>query len=325
MLFGHILEEDLDGSDRILIPQQSLLPGNGKFFSRFIAQLTPSMLAEVVRVNHDTSDVVVAEIGDDPLFGFNGNTHPRMTGLHITYPSAMAGRGRRGCINVSDLDVRRDECDGVCLVSRTLKRKVLPLDLGFLAYKRRPPLFQILALFSSGFSSHLKLPWVASDVEGVWRRPRIAFESRLLLSRQAWKVDLGTLRKRVNAGSGWKRRVEWDDWRLSLGMPDEVYVSIAKPNVIAASVPSSARSTASQARKRPRRRLDYKPQYINFQSAAFTEILWDIVDRGGPESELEIEEMLPTRRQSLDVSGRRHMSEFIWQVDCGASRVDQCG
>ena len=136
------------GGDPLLVLQGgSYTAGFGKYFSRFLYMLPDDVQEQVRRENAALTDDLLAEICGDAQF--NANLHPPLLKWEISYPTGESGAAEEQ-LRSSDIGVERDpdDPDTLRLVHAPTGRRVVPVDLGFLNPRMRPPLYQLVSRFT---------------------------------------------------------------------------------------------------------------------------------------------------------------------------------
>jgi hypothetical protein len=136
------------GGDPLLILQGgSYTAGFGKYFSRFLYMLPDDVQEQVRRENAALTDDLLAEICGDAQF--NANLHPPLLKWEISYPTGESGAAEEQ-LRSSDIGVEPDpeDPDTLRLVHAPTGRRVVPVDLGFLNPRMRPPLYQLVSRFT---------------------------------------------------------------------------------------------------------------------------------------------------------------------------------
>jgi hypothetical protein len=130
-----------------LLQGGSYTAGYGKYFSRFLYMLPQEMLSEVRAANDALTGELLAEICGDAQF--NANLHPPLLRWEISYPTGESGAAGDQVLS-SHLFVEPDPEDphSLCLRHGPTGRRVVPVDLGFLNPRMRPPLYQLLSRFT---------------------------------------------------------------------------------------------------------------------------------------------------------------------------------
>ena len=142
------LSPGADGGDPVMVLQGgSYTAGYGKYFSRFLYMLPDEMQEQVRRENAALTGEYLAEICGDAQF--NANLHPPLLRWEISYPTGESGAAEEQ-LRSSDIFVEPDPEDQSTLRLRhgPSGRRVVPVDLGFLNPRMRPPLYQLLSRFT---------------------------------------------------------------------------------------------------------------------------------------------------------------------------------
>ncbi len=245
-----------DGGDpAFVLHGGSYTAGYGKYFSRFLYML-PGEFREAVRAeNGALSDEMLAEVCGDAHF--NANLHPPLLPWEISYPTGESGAAEEQ-LRTSTLAVEPDPDDPHALVLRHAPsgRRVVPVDLGFLNPRMRPPLYQLLSRFTrpvvfgpqlpeslvtppapapvpapepaavEGDAPVEAAPPAAPPAPAVEHRPRISVEGRLILARRRWAVPGSLFPQRTpeEAAADFFARV--DGWRREHGIPESCYLRV---------------------------------------------------------------------------------------------------
>ncbi|MFL5540019.1 MAG: lantibiotic dehydratase [Longimicrobiaceae bacterium] len=136
------------GGDPLLVLQGgSYTAGFGKYFSRFLYMLPDDVQEQVRRENAALTDDLLAEICGDAQF--NANLHPPLLKWEISYPTGESGAAEEQ-LRSSEIGVEPDpeDPDSLRLVHAPTGRRVVPVDLGFLNPRMRPPLYQLVSRFT---------------------------------------------------------------------------------------------------------------------------------------------------------------------------------
>lgn len=293
------------------------LAGYGKYFSRFLYLLPEAVLEELRQGNRGLTDQELAEICGNSQF--NANLHPSLLPAELGYPTGESTDGRQ--IPAAELGVGRDPASPHRL--RLLRgthpdsgeKTVIPVDLGFLNPRMRPPLFQLLSRFTPVASFGLPLPdspdegsEAAQGPEGVIYRPRITYRSRLVLARRQWRVDVRHFptprADETDADFFCRLRA----WRLELGLPSEVFLRV---DVRRAARPGEVRQHL------------YKPQYLDFDDPLLVDLLVRTCESLDA-AVLGFEERLPAHEHLVaSEDGERWATEMIFQLDFPAEGGDR--
>jgi len=146
--FACLAPADEAGGDPLLVLQGgSYTAGFGKYFSRFLYMLPDDVQEQVRRENAALTDDLLAEICGDAQF--NANLHPPLLKWEISYPTGESGAAEEQ-LRSSDIGVEPDPDDpsSLRLVHAPTGRRVVPVDLGFLNPRMRPPLYQLVSRFT---------------------------------------------------------------------------------------------------------------------------------------------------------------------------------
>jgi len=132
---------------KLVLQGGSYTAGFGKYFSRFLYMLPDDVQEQVRRENSALTDEYLAEICGDAQF--NANLHPPLLRWEISYPTGESGAAEEQ-LKSSEIRVERDPEDATTLrlVHAPTGRRVIPVDLGFLNPRMRPPLYQLVSRFT---------------------------------------------------------------------------------------------------------------------------------------------------------------------------------
>ncbi|HVG44846.1 MAG TPA: lantibiotic dehydratase, partial [Longimicrobium sp.] len=135
------------GDPRLVLQGGSYTAGFGKYFSRFLYMLPDDVQEQVRRENAALTDDLLAEICGDAQF--NANLHPPLLKWEISYPTGESGAAEEQ-LRSSEIAVEPDpeDPDTLRLVHAPTGRRVVPVDLGFLNPRMRPPLYQLVSRFT---------------------------------------------------------------------------------------------------------------------------------------------------------------------------------
>jgi hypothetical protein len=225
---------------RLFVSGGNYHAGFGKYFSRFLYMLPDELRVHTRLSNAALSEGLLAEIRGDELF--NGNFHPQLADWEISYPTGESASSE-GQLDCADLQVIRDADDpfALALQHRDTGKRILPLDLGFLAMHRRPPLFQLLAHFMPAGQYSIGLPDSLaksgpSEPEsslvddkassGIGYRPRMTINGCLVVGRRRWSIPARLYPHQHATEPGHVYFVRVNNWRRQNGIPAEVYVRL---------------------------------------------------------------------------------------------------
>ncbi|HYR12215.1 MAG TPA: lantibiotic dehydratase, partial [Longimicrobium sp.] len=146
--FGLMVPAEREGEDpSFVLHGASYTAGYGKYFSRFLYMLPDDVQEDVRRANAALTGELLAEICGDAQF--NANLHPPLLRWEISYPTGESG-ATEDQLRSSEIVVQADAEDpqNLALVHGPTGRRVIPVDLGFLNPRMRPPLYQLLSRFT---------------------------------------------------------------------------------------------------------------------------------------------------------------------------------
>jgi hypothetical protein len=139
--------EQEGGDPAFILHGASYTAGYGKYFSRFLYMLPDDVQEDVRTANAALTGELLAEICGDAQF--NANLHPPLLRWEISYPTGESGATEEQ-LRSSEIVVLADPEDpqNLALVHAPTGRRVIPVDLGFLNPRMRPPLYQLLSRFT---------------------------------------------------------------------------------------------------------------------------------------------------------------------------------
>ncbi len=255
-----ILPAGVRESPRLLVPLGIFYAGYGKYFSRFLYLLPEAVQTDLYASHLALSDQCLAEICGDA--NFNANLHPPLLPWEISYPTGESGDAEEQ-LRSADLYVEPDAeaPQAVCLRHGPTGKRVLPVDLGFLNPRMRPPLYQLLSRFTTATYFSVPIPKApqhaqnhpeavpAGALEGtappephILYRPRITYEGALILTRKCWFVPSALFPVRSADESSFDYFLRVNRWRKTHGIPCEVFVRISPlphraPQVVEGALP----------------------------------------------------------------------------------------
>jgi hypothetical protein len=139
--------EEEGGVPSFVLHGGSYTAGYGKYFSRFLYMLPDDVQEDVRTGNAALTGDMLAEICGDAQF--NANLHPPLMRWEISYPTGESG-ATEAQLPSSEIVVQPDPDDpyALRLAHGPTGRRVIPVDLGFLNPRMRPPLYQLLSRFT---------------------------------------------------------------------------------------------------------------------------------------------------------------------------------
>ena len=154
--FAQLVPTD-GGEATLLLQGSSYTAGYGKYFSRFLYMLPHDLLEQVRKDNAALTDQYLAEICGDAQF--NANLHPPLLRWEISYPTGESGEAEQQ-LPSSEIVVERDPDDphNLRLAHAPTGRQVIPVDLGFLNPRMRPPLYQLMSRFTPAVTFAPQIP-----------------------------------------------------------------------------------------------------------------------------------------------------------------------
>ncbi len=203
--------------------------GTGRYLSRVVPALEGSRRARML--DHLTARSVIDLEGEEadllevkhPWMNLVRAHPPQaarvldLRGLHLDLP-----RERR--LSLDDLVVQTDlDADAFRLVDRS-GRRVLPASLSAISDSGLPNRLRFLLMFGPGEARGVfPFPWSEGEEEGeVVAFNRLTCEN-VVTRRRSWKIAVARLRERVGSATDRRSYVLVDQWRRSLGLPDEGY------------------------------------------------------------------------------------------------------
>jgi len=321
-----------DGTPQLHAVTNATFAGYGKMLSRFL-HIFPDKVTDTIRewnTRHQGDDEVYVEDCDASYF--NANLHPPLMPFEIWMPGGHNSLPPEQQLPITEFEVAyKANQGGIELRHKPTNRKAYVFDLGFQGQMGRSQLFQLLDKFSR--ARYLFTNNVVSGVNTVFSKkkagvagqgkeaeaaaeaaqaaqgpkvnvhPRIVYEDQVVLQRKAWHVPKSLVPERLPEDDDATYYLKVNQWRLGLGMPDEVFVVL-----------NSDRMGTQMVDPEKMRRLtrdDYKPQYMNFTSPLFVGLFEKMMVK--VPATVKITEMLPNTNQLLKIDGQRYVSEFMIQ------------
>lgn len=146
--FALLAPPEGEGDDpSFILHGASYTAGYGKYFSRFLYMLPDDVQEDVRQANAALTGEMLAEICGDAQF--NANLHPPLMKWEISYPTGESGATEQQ-LRSSEILVEPDpeDPDALRLRHGPTGARVIPVDLGFLNPRMRPPLYQLLSRFT---------------------------------------------------------------------------------------------------------------------------------------------------------------------------------
>lgn len=299
-------------ADRLLAVLNGLGTGYGKALGRFLHLFDPRVTEDLRAWNAAASGGALFLEACDGSF-FSANVHPPLMPYEVKTPNShnLLPRDRR--ISVAELVIRADDGAGrLQLRHRETGKGAYVFDLGFESLSDRSTLYRFLHGFS--VVDHIQLQPLFHVIGEVWNEgldtcpetadrtlafPRVTWDGGIVLQRRASFVPCARLPHRQRRESGWSYFRRVNDWRLDLGLPADVFVTLD---------PQRGRRDYSPG---ARGRDAHKPQYVSFRSPLFSDLFASIVRR--TTRMLKVEEMLPAPDQLFVCGGGRYVCEVVFQ------------
>ncbi|MFC1434798.1 lantibiotic dehydratase [Streptacidiphilus sp. N1-3] len=276
-------------------------------FSRFThvydgpggSALSDALRAETARIQPEGA--VLAEVTGGTVTS-NLNLHGRLTEYEIVCPGETSSVPEQNRIRMDDLYVEHDaDTDRLVLRSTRLGREVVPIYVGYLVPLALPELPRTLLLLSPSSMAPPDL-WAGVPEgearDGVTSRPRVR-HGAVVLSRRSWTTTGDALPARAPGGTDAEWFLDWQRWRSTHGLPDQVFATVASG---------------------PRGAAGAKPQYVDFSSHLSLTALDALVK--GPDTQVVLREMLPAEN-GLHVVSRRgtHVAELAVETYSSTRRA----
>jgi len=219
----------------------------------------------------------------------NLNLHPAVTPYELVCPGDRSFRPASEQIDVTELLVRHDPVlDSLYLYSPRLRRRVIPVYLGYLLPLALPDIHRVLLLFSLGAMAQLDM-WTGTDEplgdRVVGSHPRLR-HGNVVLVRTTWKTDPARVPRRDDHPDEAQWFLAWQRWRLAAGLPEHVFATLSAVD----GEPGGDDEPVKDA-DGGQALTTNKPQYIDFSSRHCLMILDEMVAAGA--ARLVFNEMLP--------------------------------
>jgi hypothetical protein len=272
-----------------VLPYGAYQHGLGRGCSRFL-DLHPSLLKRLRARYSNIDNVIMAELRS-PEF-FSGNIYPPIFKHGIYLPDQIIRKEKNvESILWTDLIVTKTE-KGTLQLTNSAGQLVIPIDLGFLDFRQRHPLYRLLNCFGPFERFTLQLPWGNPNGSQVESRPRLIFEDHLILARKTWRVPLKALKFSKKNEKDCDSAERLLDWAEGHQIPIEGFFRLLDPSHAAFLRPVQRKNIlASSVLHRQE-----KPQYYNFANP-FVVKRWRALMNALQEEKLpvllEMQELLP--------------------------------
>ncbi len=288
-----------------------MYPGLGKFYSRFLGMLAPSVLSAVRSGVPRSLGPETKAIELPGVFGSNVNFHPPLADLELRYPGIESARPENELVDVADLELSYDVTSGLLRLRHAQTGQDLhPFFPGLMVPLLLPPTLQSLnLLFGDGLAEVSPHAWcehhpsyaVPSDVHSY---PRMSVGA-VVVARRSWYMRASDAPCADAKGSDFEEFRGIARWRESLGLPQHVFVRTL----------GTPRDPNEGVEGYWRRLLGAKPQYVDWTNPLLVRLFAKLT-RADPAARLVINEMLPDFSQSpQDASTGPVVSELVLQLD----------
>jgi hypothetical protein len=278
----------------------SVMPGYGKYFSRFL-HLFPEKVTKELKERNNRTNQFFAEINDNSFF--NANIHPSLMPYEIKLLDENTQVSKSRELSLKDIYISLVN-DKLKLIDKRIGREIVPFDLGFLALAGRSELFKLLSHFSEAtFSPVHQVINVINDLVSNQNKiqvfPRIVIENRITIQRKTWIIPKLSIPKPQQ-----KHETEWTlykrvlNWMKENNLPLEGFYTINSKEL--AKNKDEVRNTDA-----------YKPQYVNFNNPILVQLF--IRSCKKIETSLKLVEMLPDSSDLLTWNDEKYVSEFLFQ------------
>ncbi|MFP5284884.1 MAG: lantibiotic dehydratase, partial [Thermoanaerobaculia bacterium] len=207
------------------------------------------------------------------------NVHATQTHRVLRLPGEFSSLPPERVLSLRDLRVRLRGPDRFPQLTDSAGQRLVPVQFGALSPRLRPLLFKLLSVFGSGELRLCPPRRRPRETEGGQVVDRHSIGS-VVYARRAWHLDPAPLVPLLQETNEARIFETIHRWRMANGAPDRVFVR---------------RPSAGS--------LERKPQYIDFTSASFVQILTSIIGKESSGS-LVLEEALPALSQFPSGEGR---------------------
>ena len=285
----------------------STLSGYGKMIGRFLHLFDDEVSAEMRSWNLQCQPETAyfAEASDGSFH--TGNIHPLLLEKEISLPGSQNLSSGKSIIPITSVSIGMSKAGEFGLFIKDSDQRVFVFDLGFQGVGRSE-LYKLLIQFNIySFPNHHLLTSVIqksksrlfkTDKLSFIIQPRIVFERHIILCRKKWIISKKYLPVKAESESNPSYFLRINQWRLELGLPVEVFIRLSSKG--------STNKLEGNLKE-----IDYKPQYIDFNSPLFVNLFSRLITRIG--ETVSIEEMLPGSADLLSEKSSKRTSEFLLQ------------
>lgn len=288
----------------------TLIPGYGKMFSRFVHLFDHSIADDILELNLNNAGIDEYYIENNDGSFHNANLHPGLLDKEIKIPGGNNNLPLENQIAVCEFKIELDT------ITKCLNIKHVPtgkksyfFDWGFEGHKNRSELFQMLNKFSKiypisasplvdGINEYLRQVATANH-EDVMVSPRIVYDNSIIVQRKGWVIPYESIPKRESGQSDSLYYITINQWRKKLEIGAEAFININ---------PKKSYETDSIQKLG---RDDYKPQYLNFENPLFINLFEKLISK--KPTLIKIEEMLPNSSQLAKITNEGFVTEMVFQ------------
>ncbi|TXC85241.1 lantibiotic dehydratase [Luteibaculum oceani] len=284
----------------------SMFPGYGKMFSRFL-HLFPSELTEALIQANTSGEGNKIYVENTDASYFNANLHPPLMPYEINTPGGHNTLEPKQQISVTDLLVAPNSEGGLKLVHSQRNKEVSLFDLGFQGHKGRSELYQLLTRFTDAEMLGLNpLFEMLSEVYPIPEgepKPEVWLDDTVCVNRRSWKIPKDQLPELPNHWGEAECYKAIIDWKNRLRLPDEVFIKITNHQELETLDYEVVKEIGRDA---------YKPQYLDFRQLPMVCNLFKKLLSKVP-IQLAISEMKPNAGEMIATKEGRFVTELMMQ------------
>lgn len=280
----------------------SMFPGHGKMFSRFL-HLLPAELTEELRKKNQVFASYAHYIENTDASYFNANLHPPLLNEELASPGGHNTLPSEQRIPVTDM-VLRKVGNALQLFNQKTGKRIFVLDLGFQGSKGRSELYQLLCRFMPGEIVGVSmLLEILEEMEPESKELQVWLDNKLCIKRRSWDIPKENLPEIPNHYSDAEVFETINHWRLANNLPDEVFVKLTK---------HQEREGLSPEQQKEVGRDGYKPQHINFNHLPVVCNLFKKMLSKVPKN-LYVSEMKPSSKEMMANNNSPFVTEIMLQ------------
>ncbi len=285
----------------------SMFPGYGKMFSRFLHLFPEEITQELVHANESGKGESIYVENTDASY-FNANLHPPLMSREIKTPGGHNSVSKNQQIPVTELVVQPKSDTHLQLIHEPTGKEVSMFDLGFQGHKGRSELYQLLCRFTHAEMVMLSsvIQWANTAHQKQYpntAKPQIWLDDTLCIQRQTWdiaKENLPELPQHFTDAQVYETIVAW---AKKYNLPQQVFVKAVHQHELQELEPDVAQKIGRDA---------YKPQYIDFEHIPLVCNLFKKLLAKVPKA-LHLSEMLPNTQQMVETNHGQYVSELMIQ------------